>query len=87
VLGVALDQDIQRTNALKNVLAGLVNGVAGLVFIFAANVAWGPAAIIAVSSIIGAQAGARYGRRLPPNALRAIIVVVGVAAIAHLLSS
>ena len=87
VLGVALDQDIQRTNALKNVLAGLVNCVAGLVFIFAANVAWGPAAIIAVSSIIGAQAGARYGRRLPPNALRAIIVVVGVAAIAHLLSS
>src|ERR1019366_3048357 len=29
ILGVALAQDLQRTNALKNVLAGLVNGVAG----------------------------------------------------------
>ena len=47
ILGVALDQDLQRTNALKNVLAGLVNGVAGVYFVFAAHVAWGPAAIIA----------------------------------------
>jgi hypothetical protein len=87
LLGVALDQDIQRTNALKNVLAGLVNAVAGIVFIFAAHVAWAPAAIIAVSSVAGAQLGARYGRRLPPAGLRAVIVIVGVFAIVHLLSS
>jgi uncharacterized membrane protein YfcA len=85
ILGVALTQSLNRTNALKNVLAGLVNGVAGVYFIFAAHVEWGPAAIIAVSSIVGAQIGARYGRRLPPDALRAIIVVVGVAAIVRLL--
>ena len=30
-LGVALPQDLQRTNALKNVLTAIVNGVAGLV--------------------------------------------------------
>jgi uncharacterized membrane protein YfcA len=85
ILGVALPQSLHRTNALKNVLAGLVNGVAGVYFIFAAHVEWAPAAIIAVSSIVGAQIGARYGRRLPPDALRAIIVVVGVAAIVRLL--
>jgi len=85
ILGVALAQDLQRTNALKNVLAGLVNGVAGIYFIFAAHVDWGPAAIIAVASILGAQLGARYGRRLPPVALRAIIVVVGISAIVRLL--
>ncbi len=86
ILGVALDQSLQRTNALKNVLAGLVNGVAGVIFIFAAHVAWAPAAIIAVTSVLGAQLGARYGRRLPPDALRALIVVVGIAAIVHLLT-
>ena len=85
ILGVALAQDLQRTNALKNVLAGLVNGVAGVYFIFAAHVDWGPAAIIAVASIAGAQLGARYGRRLPPTALRALIVVVGIFAIVRLL--
>jgi uncharacterized membrane protein YfcA len=84
-LGVALAQDLQRTNALKNVLAGLTNGVAGLYFAFAAHVDWGPAAIIAVGSIVGAQLGARYGRRLPPSALRAVIVVVGIFAIVRLL--
>jgi uncharacterized membrane protein YfcA len=85
ILGVALSQSLHRTNALKNVLAGLVNGVAGVYFIFAAHVEWAPAAIIAVSSIVGAQIGARYGRRLHPGALRAIIVVVGIAAIVRLL--
>jgi uncharacterized protein len=85
ILGVALAQDLHRTNALKNVLVGLVNGVAGVYFIFAAHVDWGPAAIIACTSIVGAQLGARYGRRLPPDALRAVIVVVGVFAIVRLI--
>jgi uncharacterized membrane protein YfcA len=86
ILGVALTQDLQRTNALKNVLAGLVNGVSGVYFMFAAHVAWGPVAVIAGGSMAGAQLGARYGRRLPPQALRALIVAVGVFAIVRLLS-
>jgi uncharacterized membrane protein YfcA len=86
ILGVALAQDLHRTNGLKNVLAGLTNGVAAVYFIFAAHVDWGPAGIIAVTSIIGAQLGARYGRKLPPAALRALIVVVGITAIVRLLT-
>ncbi|HEX9482829.1 MAG TPA: sulfite exporter TauE/SafE family protein [Solirubrobacteraceae bacterium] len=85
ILSVALAQDLQRTNALKNVLAGVVNGVAGLYFVFAAHVDWGPAALIAATAILGAQLGARYGRRLPPAGLRALIVVVGISAIVQLL--
>jgi uncharacterized membrane protein YfcA len=85
ILGAALAQDLHRTNALKNVLAGLTNGVAGVYFIFAAHVDWGPAAIIAGASIVGAQLGARYGRRLSPAALRAVVVLVGASAIVRLL--
>jgi uncharacterized membrane protein YfcA len=85
ILGVTLSQDLHRTNALKNVLAGLTNGVAAAYFMFAAHVDWGPAGIIAGASIVGAQLGARYGRRLPSAALRALIVVVGVSAILRLL--
>jgi uncharacterized protein len=84
ILGVALPQSLHHTNALKNVLAGLVNGVAGVYFVFAAHVEWAPAGIIAVSSILGAQIGARYGRRLHPDLLRVLIVLVGVAAIVDL---
>jgi len=86
ILGLALTQDLHRTNALKNVLAGLVNGVAGVYFVLVAHIEWGPAAIIAASSILGAQVGARYGRRLHPAALRGVIVVIGVSAIVRLVA-
>jgi uncharacterized membrane protein YfcA len=86
LLGLALPDDLQRLNALKNVLAGIVNGVAGLLFVLVADVAWGPAALIAAGSVVGAQLAARYGRRLSSEALRAVIVVVGLAAIVELLA-
>jgi uncharacterized membrane protein YfcA len=82
-----LPQDLQHTNALKNVLTAIVNGVAGLYFVFAADVAWAPAAIIAGTSMIGGQIGAHYGRRLHPAVLRGVIVVVGVTAIVRLLAT
>jgi len=87
ILGIAIDDDLQRVNALKVVLAGLVNLVAAVVFVIAAQdrLAWGAVALIAAGSAIGGQLGARVGRRLPAPALRAVIVVVGLAAIAKLL--
>ena len=85
ILGLALDDDLQRVNALKVVLAGAVNLVAGIVFVFAAHVAWGAALLIAAGSTLGGVAGARVGRRLSPTALRVVIVIVGVIAIVRLL--
>ncbi|HTX32418.1 MAG TPA: sulfite exporter TauE/SafE family protein [Solirubrobacteraceae bacterium] len=84
ILGLAIDDDLQRINALKVVLAGLVNLVAGVIFAIVAHVAWGAAGLIAAGSILGGVIGARYGRRLPPIALRMVIVVVGIAAIVRL---
>src|SRR4051794_29659486 len=86
ILGLTLPDDLQRINALKNVLAGLVNGVAGVIFILVAHVAWGAVALIAVGSVIGGQIGARVGRRLPDAALRGVVVVVGLVAIVRLLA-
>jgi uncharacterized protein len=86
VLGLALPDDLQRVNALKNVLALIVNGVAGIIFIFVAHVAWAAAGLVAAGAVVGGQIGARYGRRLPPAALRGVIVAVGVFAMVHLLA-
>ena len=85
ILGILLDEHLQRLNAVKNVLAGLVNGVAAVVFVFASEVAWGAAAMIAIGSTLGGQLGGMYGRRLPPVALRGIIVTVGTVAAVRLL--
>jgi uncharacterized protein len=85
ILGVGLTETMQRNNATKNVLAMLVNLVAAVVFIFVADVDWTVAALIAVGAVIGGQIGATVGRRLPAWALRAFIVVVGVAALVQFL--
>jgi hypothetical protein len=86
MLGIALNDSLQRINAAKNVLAGLVNGLAAIVFILATHIDWGVAGLIAAGSIIGGQVGARIGKRLPPWGLRVVIVCVGTAALIKLLA-
>lgn len=85
LLGISLDESLQRINALKNVAAGLVNLVAALVFIVIADVDWAVAGLIAVGAIVGGGLGATVGRRLPAPVLRAVIVTIGVVAIIGLL--
>jgi len=86
LMGIAFTDTMQRVNAVKNVLAGLVNGTAAIVFVIATHVDWGVAGLIAAGSILGGQLGARIGRKLPPWGLRAVIICVGVAALVKLLA-
>lgn len=93
VLGIGLDEQLQRVNAAKNVLATLVNGVAAVVFIVAASQSYGQAgidwqvvALIAAGSVAGGVLGARIGRRIPAPVFRGLVVAVGVTAIVSLLS-
>ena len=85
VLGIGVDDTLQRLNAVKNVLALVVNGVAGLIFVLVADPDWRVVLLIGVGSVIGGQVGATVGRRLPSTALRVVIVVVGVVAVASFL--
>jgi len=84
-LGIAFTDPMAKLNGAKNVLAALVNGVAGVIFIALSPINWAVVALIACGSIVGGQIGARIGRRLPPMALRALIVCVGIAALLKLL--
>lgn len=86
LLGLALPDDLHRLNGFKNVLAGVVNGVAAIVFVVSVDIAWVAAGLIAVGAVGGAQLGARYGRRLSPAALRGVIVAVGLVAIVRLVA-
>src|SRR3954453_4262041 len=86
LLAIFLNEDLQRVNAVKNVLAGLGNASAAVLFIFVAHVDWGVVVCIAAGSVLGGFAGASIGRRLPPMGLRILIVVVGVTAIVKLLA-
>ncbi len=86
LMGIAFTDTMQRINAVKNVMAGLVNGVAALVFVAATHIDWGAAGLIACGAILGGQIGARIGRKLPPWGLRLLIICVGVVALVKLLA-
>jgi len=85
LFGLLLAEPIQRQNALKNLLAGMVNVVAAVVFVASAHIDWTAAGLIALGSVIGGLIGAKVGRKLSPSVLRAVIVVVGLIAVVKLL--
>lgn len=87
ILGTLLPESIQRVNGVKNALAATVNTVAAVVFVVVApdRIDWSVVALIAAGSAAGGLLGAGAGRRLHPAVLRAVIVTVGLVAIASLL--
>jgi len=85
LMGILMDETLQRLNAIKNVFVATANLVSGVVFVFVAEVDWLVVGLLAGGSILGGMVGARIGRRLKPFWLRAAIVVVGSVAIVQLI--
>ena len=85
LMGVLLDENLQRLNAIKNVLVAVVNAVAALFFLLVADFDWTAVALLSVGSALGGQLGARLGRRFSPTVLRLLVVTVGSLALVQLL--
>jgi uncharacterized protein len=85
-LGILLTEDLQEANAVKNVLAAVVNGAAAVLFMIASEPDWTAAGLIAIGSIAGGQIGAMVGKKLPPALLRLVIIAIAVTAIARVVS-
>ena len=87
LMSVLTSEGIQAITGLKNLLATAVNAIAAVTFLIVSpeSVNWTVVLLIAVGATAGGVVGARFGRRLPPLLMRALIVVVGVAAIVRML--
>ena len=90
LLGIALDDDLQRLNGVKNAMAAIVNGTAALIFILMwlvgrTEISGWAVLLVATGSTMGGLLGAKLARKIPPLVLRGVIVAVGVAAIVQLL--
>jgi hypothetical protein len=75
-------RDIHEANGFKNVLAGVANLSAAVVFIVGGQVLWLAAGVLAVASLLGGWIGGRLTRRLPAVALRVLVILVGLVAAA-----
>lgn len=76
-LTVAGLDDPHAANALKNLMAAAINGVAVLVFILDGTVVWPAALVMLAGAVAGGVFGARVARRLPPKLFRWLVIGVG----------
>jgi uncharacterized membrane protein YfcA len=76
--------DIHQMNAAKTILAGLMNGISAAVFIVEGKVVWGYAAAMALSAIAGGYLGARVSRHVPREAVRLVVIAIGLTLAAKL---
>ncbi len=69
--------NIHAMNALKTVLASLINGVAVALFIAAGVVVWPQACVMIVGAIAGGYGGAYYAQKIAPARVRSVVIAVG----------
>ncbi|MDB6062384.1 MAG: putative rane transporter protein [Verrucomicrobiaceae bacterium] len=70
-------QAVRNAGATKNVLAGVMNASAVLIFLFSHDVAWKQTLLVAVAAIAGGQLGAYALNRVNEKILRVCIAVLG----------
>jgi uncharacterized membrane protein YfcA len=75
--------DVHRMNAVKTILAAVINGVSIVVFVLYDTIDWRYAPVMAVASIVGGYYGAVIGRRLPKALIRGFVVAVGLGLAAY----
>jgi uncharacterized membrane protein YfcA len=71
--------NIHHVNGMKTILAGLINGIAVVVFVISGNVDWQLAIPMLVSASIGGWLGAILARRLDRTLVRRIVIGIGIS--------
>jgi len=69
--------DIHAMNALKSVMAFMINGVAVVTFVIARAVYWKHGSVMIVGGIVGGYVGAHYAQKIPQVWIRMFVVLVG----------
>ncbi len=85
VFGLTVSGNLNRTNAVRSAAVLLGSTVAAIAFVVAAPVDWSAAGTMAATSLAGGLLGARLALRMPSLALRAVVIVLGLATAVRLL--
>lgn len=78
VLGLILDDTLNRLNVLKQAISFSVNIAAAVFFLFSGNVVWSAALVMAAGAVVGGMIGGRISAKVNPTTLRWVVVTVGV---------
>lgn len=69
--------DIHQANAVKTLLASVINAVSVVVFIAGGLIDWGAGAAMSAAAVLGGYVGARVARRLPGQYVRWVVIAIG----------
>jgi hypothetical protein len=83
--GILGFSNIHQANAIKNLNAMFINGIAAAIFIYEGLIDWPIAAIMAAGAVFGGYAGAGTARRLGQKNVRRLVIVIGLALAAKML--
>lgn len=79
VMGIFIDDNLQRLNGMKSVLSMVIKLVGTVVFLFSGFIVWWAVAILFVTGYLGGLLGAWVARRLRIGILRSLVAGLGVA--------
>jgi len=78
VLALVLEGELNRLNALKQLVSFCVNIAAAIFFLFSGKIVWWAMLVMAVGALVGGNLGGRLAGRIRPVVLRSIVVTVGL---------
>ena len=78
VLGLFSHRKLNELNAVKLVLAFVINAAAAAFLAMSDKVEWSLVAVMAPAALVGGHLGGRLASRLPPKPLRAFVIVIGL---------
>lgn len=84
LLLIATGEPLARRNAMRNLLLGVANALAAVVFVVFGSVRWSAVLPLAAGFLLGGRLGPLVVRRAPPGPLRAVIACAGLALAVHL---
>jgi len=84
LLLIATGEPLARRNAMKNLVLGVANALAAVVFVVFGSVRWSAVLPLAVGFLLDGRLGPPVVRRAPPGPLRAVIACAGLALAVHL---
>lgn len=82
-LGLTEGTDYHRINAIKQVLAIIIQAVAILVFVRGGVIAWPAALVTMMAAIVGGYVGVGVARRVPSRVMRALVIAAGAVLTAY----
>jgi uncharacterized protein len=84
LLLVVTTESLARSNAMKNVVLGVANGAAAVLFVVFGPVRWTAVVPLALGCLVGGRVGPVIVRRVPAAPLRAVIACAGLGLAIHL---